>query len=69
MHDEAGPGGRLHHVCYWYGYPYQLWEVGVLFREHRIHIELGPAKHGITQAMPQLVYEPVGDWIERFGHL
>jgi len=69
MYDEAGPGGRLHHICYWYGYPHQLWEVGDLFRENRIHIELGPAKHGITQAMPLYVYEPGGNRVELFGDI
>jgi catechol 2,3-dioxygenase len=67
MQDRLGPGGRFHHVCYWYGYPQHLWDVADVFVDQGIHIEHGPGKHGTTQALFLYVYEPGGNRIELFG--
>lgn len=67
MGDQTGSKGRLHHVCYWYGYPQNLNELADVFREEGIFIEAGPGKHGISQAMFMYVYEPGGNRVELFG--
>ncbi|RDW20116.1 catechol 2,3-dioxygenase [Oceanobacillus arenosus] len=59
--------GKLHHLCYWYGIPQQLYEVSDLLKENNIHIEVPPNKHGISQAFCMYVYEPGGNRIELFG--
>ncbi len=67
MGDQTGSKGRLHHVCYWYGYPQNLNDLADVFREEGIFIEAGPGKHGISQAMFMYVYEPGGNRVELFG--
>ena len=67
MRDATGARGRLHHVCYWYGYPQNLCDIADVFREEGIVIEAGPGKHGISQAMFMYVYEPGGNRVELFG--
>ncbi|GIV88819.1 MAG: catechol 2,3-dioxygenase [Chloroflexus sp.] len=67
MRDGKGARGRLHHVCYWYGYPQNLNDLADVFREQGIFIEAGPGKHGISQAMFMYVYEPGGNRVELFG--
>jgi len=67
MGDQASSKGRLHHVCYWYGYPQNLNDLADVFREEGIFIEAGPGKHGISQAMFMYVYEPGGNRVELFG--
>lgn len=67
MRDGKGARGRLHHVCYWYGYPQNLNDLADVFREQGIYIEAGPGKHGISQAMFMYVYEPGGNRVELFG--
>lgn len=67
MRDAAGARGRLHHVCYWYGYPQHLSDVADLFTENGIRIEAGPGKHGISQAYFMYVFEPGGNRVELFG--
>src|SRR5581483_769892 len=58
---------RLHHVCYWYGYPQHLFDLGDLLVEQGVRIEFGPGKHGTTQAMFLYCYEPGGNRVELFG--
>jgi catechol 2,3-dioxygenase len=48
---QTGTGGRLHHVCFWYGVPQHVSDAAELFREHRIPIEAGPGKHGIAHSL------------------
>lgn len=67
MLDRTGSKGRLHHVCYWYGYPQHLYDIGDVFREHGIPIEAGPGKHGLSQALFMYVFEPGGNRVELFG--
>lgn len=67
MRDGLGAKGRLHHVCYWYGYPQHLNDLADVFREEGITIEAGPGKHGISQAMFMYVLEPGGNRVELFG--
>ena len=67
MQDATGSRGRLHHVCYWYGYPQHLMDIADLFAENDIKIEAGPGKHGISQAHFLYCIEPGGNRIELFG--
>ncbi len=67
MMDQAGARGRLHHVCYWYGYPQHLSDIADVFSEVGIKIEAGPGKHGISQAYFMYVIEPGGNRVELFG--
>jgi catechol 2,3-dioxygenase len=67
MLDATGSRGRLHHVCYWYGYPQHLMDVADLFAENNITVEAGPGKHGISQANFLYCIEPGGNRVELFG--
>jgi catechol 2,3-dioxygenase len=66
MHDPVARG-RLHHVCFWYGVPQNLFDIAELCKDNDIFIELGPRKHSISQAFCLYVYEPGGNRIELFG--
>ena len=50
MGDALGEEGRLHHICYWYGYPQHLSDVADLIIERGYEIEVSPRKHGVSQA-------------------
>jgi len=67
--DCTGSKGRLHHICYWYGYPQHLSDIADVIVENgeRCKIEAGPGKHGISQAYFIYVFEPGGNRIELFG--
>ena len=67
LRDPTQSSGRLHHVCYWYGYPHHLCDIADIFTEYEIPIEAGPGKHGIAQALFLYVLEPGGNRIELFG--
>jgi len=65
--DQLGERGRLHHLCYWYGYPQHLSDVSDLLLDNGYEIEVSPIKHGVSQAMCMYVIEPGGNRIELFG--
>ncbi|MFO7172290.1 MAG: catechol 2,3-dioxygenase [Bacillota bacterium] len=67
MGDRLGVGGRLHHICYWYGVPQHLSDIAEVFSEYGVAIEAGPGKHGISQAYFMYVLEPGGNRVELFG--
>lgn len=67
MRDARGIGGRLHHLCYWYGVPQHLSDAADLCAENGIKIEFGPGKHGVSQGYFMYVYEPGGNRVELFG--
>ena len=67
MGDALGEKGRLHHICYWYGYPQSLTDVSDLLIERGFEIEAGPLKHGVSQASCLYVCEPGGNRVELFG--
>ncbi|SFE23982.1 catechol 2,3-dioxygenase [Lentibacillus persicus] len=67
MGDALGEEARLHHICYWYGYPQHLTDVAELLVEAGHEIEVAPIKHGISQAQCMYVYEPGGNRVELFG--
>ncbi|GGC75776.1 catechol 2,3-dioxygenase [Thalassobacillus devorans] len=67
MGDALGEEGRLHHICYWYGFPQHLSDVADLLIERGYEIEAGPGKHGVTQACFLYVVEPGGNRVELFG--
>ncbi len=67
MQEPNRESGKIHHLCYWYGVPQNLYEVSELCRENDIFIEVPPNKHGISQAFCMYVYEPGGNRIELFG--
>ena len=65
--DRTGAKGRLHHICYWYGYPQHLSDLSDILVENGIQIEAGPGKHGVSQAYFLYVFEPGGNRVELFG--
>ncbi|PZX02952.1 catechol 2,3-dioxygenase [Psychrobacillus insolitus] len=67
MGDALGEKGRLHHLCYWYGYPQHLSDVSDLLIDSGYEIEVSPIKHGVSQAQCMYVMEPGGNRIELFG--
>lgn len=67
MHDVTGSKGRLHHLAFWYGYPQNLFDLADVCADYNIEIEMGPGKHGATQAYFLYVFEPGGNRIELFG--
>ncbi|WP_209464736.1 VOC family protein [Virgibacillus natechei] len=67
VRDASGQKGRLHHVAFWYGYPQHLFDIADLCADYGIEIEMGPGKHGTTQAYFLYIYEPGGNRIELFG--
>ncbi|MCH8291389.1 catechol 2,3-dioxygenase [Candidatus Poribacteria bacterium] len=67
LRDPTESHGRLHHLCYWYGYPHHLCDIADILTEYDVPIEAGPGKHGIAQAAFLYVFEPGGNRIELFG--
>lgn len=65
--DLAGGRGRLHHICFWYGYVQHVLDIADVFTEVGITIDAGPGKHGISQAYFLYAREPGGNRIELFG--
>lgn len=65
--DSLNGNGRLHHLAYWYGIPQHLNDVAELCNEYGVPIEIGPIKHGISQAFCMYIIEPGGNRIELFG--
>ncbi|WP_085992332.1 catechol 2,3-dioxygenase [Oceanobacillus senegalensis] len=59
--------GKLHHLCYWYGIPQNLYDIADLLKDNDVFIEVPPNKHGISQAFCMYVYEPGGNRVELFG--
>nr|P31003.1 RecName: Full=Metapyrocatechase; Short=MPC; AltName: Full=CatO2ase; AltName: Full=Catechol 2,3-dioxygenase [Geobacillus stearothermophilus]CAA48044.1 catechol 2,3-dioxygenase [Geobacillus stearothermophilus] len=67
MQEPNQEKGKLHHLCYWYGIPQNLYDLADLLKDHEYFIEVPPNKHGISQAFCMYVYEPGGNRIELFG--
>ncbi len=65
--DNQNGHGRLHHLAFWYGIPQHLDDVADLCADWGIPIEVGPIKHGLSQALCMYVIEPGGNRIELFG--
>lgn len=65
--DNQDGNGRLHHVAFWYGIPQHLDDIADLCADWGIPIEIGPIKHGLSQALCMYVIEPGGNRIELFG--
>lgn len=65
--DNLHGNGRLHHVAFWYGIPQHLNDVADLCSDWGIPIEIGPIKHGLSQALCMYIIEPGGNRIELFG--
>jgi catechol 2,3-dioxygenase len=67
MQEPNGVQGKLHHLCYWYGIPQNLYDAADLMKDYGIKIEVPPNKHGVSQAFCMYVIEPGGNRIELFG--
>ncbi|MBM4765172.1 catechol 2,3-dioxygenase [Bacillus sp. B15-48] len=67
MQEPNRVKGKLHHLCYWYGIPQNLYDVADLLKDHEIEVEVPPNKHGVSQAFCMYVIEPGGNRIELFG--
>jgi catechol 2,3-dioxygenase len=64
---SAGGQGSLHHLAFWYGFPQHLLDAADVFTDYGLTIDIGPGKHGATQAQFLYVFEPGGNRIELFG--
>jgi catechol 2,3-dioxygenase len=64
---SAGGNGSLHHLAFWYGFPQHLLDAADMFTDYDLTIDIGPGKHGATQAQFLYVFEPGGNRIELFG--
>lgn len=67
MPEPNGVKGKLHHLCFWYGIPQNLYDLSDLLKDNDVFIEVPPVKHGISQAFCMYVYEPGGNRVELFG--
>ncbi|SER69546.1 catechol 2,3-dioxygenase [Psychrobacillus sp. OK032] len=67
MQEPTGAKGKLHHVCYWYGVPQNLYDAADVLKDHGHFIEIPPNKHGVSQAFCMYAYEPSGNRVELFG--
>lgn len=68
MLDEKQRPGRLHHFCYACESQSDLLRAAEILREADCQIDLGPGRHGITQAMFLYVKDPgSGHRIELFA--
>ncbi|GAA0991100.1 VOC family protein [Subtercola frigoramans] len=64
---SAGGNGGLHHLAFWYGFPQHLLDAADMFTDYGLTIDIGPGKHGATQAQFLYVFEPGGNRVELFG--
>lgn len=64
---SADGRGSLHHLAFWYGFPQHLLDAADMFTDHGLTIDIGPGKHGATQAQFLYVFEPGGNRVELFG--
>jgi catechol 2,3-dioxygenase len=67
--DQAGDGGRLHHVAFVYGNSQHLADISDVMTDNGLEIEAGPALHAISQAQFVYVIEPGGNRIELVGEI
>ncbi len=67
MQEPKQQSGKLHHLCFWYGIPQNLYDVADLLKDNDVFIEVPPNKHGISQAFCMYVIEPGGNRVELFG--
>lgn len=67
--DQAGDGGRLHHVAFVYGNSQHLADMCDVMTDFDLEIEAGPALHAISQAQFVYVLEPGGNRIELVGEI
>lgn len=67
MQEPQQQSGKLHHLCFWYGIPQNLYDIADLLKDNDIFIEVPPNKHGISQAFCMYVIEPGGNRVELFG--
>jgi catechol 2,3-dioxygenase len=67
--DQAGDGGRLHHVAFVYGNSQHLADICDVMTDAGLEIEAGPALHAISQAQFVYVLEPGGNRIELVGEI
>ncbi|HLW58537.1 MAG TPA: catechol 2,3-dioxygenase [bacterium] len=66
MRDVSGADGRFHHVAFWLDDYGDLIRAADILRESAGHIEAGPAKHAITNALFLYLYEPGGNRLELY---
>ena len=59
-----GPGGFLHHVCYYYDTREELLRSLDILAENGYKLETGPHKHGIGELFFVYVFEPGGNRVE-----
>ncbi|MGF9715079.1 VOC family protein [Paenibacillus naphthalenovorans] len=67
-HDPETPA-RFHHIAYWLDNAQDVLRALDILRENGIQIDLGPAKHGISQAVCAYVRDPgSGHRVELFSN-
>ncbi|CAM5617109.1 hypothetical protein ATER59S_05805 [Aquamicrobium terrae] len=58
MFDGHSQGARHHHIAYWLEEPTEILNAQEHFAEHGIKVDLGPGKHGISQAFYTYLRDP-----------
>ncbi|WP_298362119.1 VOC family protein [uncultured Bradyrhizobium sp.] len=58
MFDGNSQGARHHHIAYWLEEPTEILNAQEHFAEHGIKVDLGPGKHGISQAFYTYLRDP-----------
>jgi biphenyl-2,3-diol 1,2-dioxygenase len=58
MADPAGQSGRFHHLAYYLDNFHDVLRAADILREENVAIDLGPGRHGISQALFCYVRDP-----------
>ncbi|MCY0864394.1 MAG: catechol 2,3-dioxygenase [Sulfobacillus sp.] len=69
-HDVAvipGPNGKLHHFAFYLDNWNELLKAGDVMSKHRIPIDVGPTRHGITRGQTIYFFDPAGNRNEVFS--
>lgn len=69
-HDIAfvkGPNGKLHHFAFWLDSWNDILRAGDILARHRIKIDMGPTRHGITRGTTIYFFGPNGNRNEVFS--
>jgi len=69
-HDLAivpGGAGGFHHAAFMIDSPEAIFRAADILARHRVRIDLGPGRHGITRGTTIYFFDPSGNRLETFG--